>query len=137
GKDDVAGRLAAHVEAMGAHVLEHVAVADRRARERECQAPEIAFEAEIGHHGRHHAGLGEAAVRLPALRDHRQQLIAIDDAPALSRAMPLSARISSTFWQRAAGSVEPHSRLMLKPSGSTPSEITSAPNSHSACGATL
>ncbi len=77
------GRLAAHIEAMGAHVLEHVAVADWRARERDCQRPEIAFEAEIGHHGRDDAGLGEAAVGLPALRDHRQQLIAIDDAPAL------------------------------------------------------
>src|SRR5215813_11808708 len=110
---------------MGTHVLEHVTVADRRARERDRQGPEIAFEAEIGHHGGDHAGLGETAVGLPALRDHRQQLIAVDDAPAL---------VGDEH--AVAVAVEPHSRLMLKPSGSTPSEITSAPSSHNACGAT-
>ena len=37
--DDVAGRLAAEIEAALAHVLEHVAVADRRARQRRGRAP--------------------------------------------------------------------------------------------------
>ena len=44
---------------------------------------EIALEAEIGHHGRDDAGLREAAVGLPAFRDHRQQLVAVDDVAAL------------------------------------------------------
>ena len=46
----------------------------------------------------------------------------------------MSARISRTLRQSASGAVEPHSRLMLKPSGSTPIEITSAPSSQSALG---
>jgi hypothetical protein len=53
-----------------------------------------------------------------------------------SSAMPTSARISFTFWQSAAGSVEPHSWLMLKPSGSIPIAITSASSSRSASGVT-
>ena len=54
-----------------------------------------------------------------------------------SSAMPISARISRTLAPSAAGAVEPHSLLMLKPSGSTPIETTSAPSSQSAAGATL
>ena len=42
-----------------------------------------ALETEIGHHGRDDAGLGETAVFLPALRDDRQQLVAVDDMAAL------------------------------------------------------
>ena len=34
--------------------------------------------------------------------------------------MPKSARISRTFLHIASGAVEPHSKLMLMPSGSTP-----------------
>src|SRR5436190_20466922 len=83
GQNDVARRLAPDVEAVRTHVFEHVAVADRRARERHLQLPEITLEPEIGHDGRDDARLGQAAVRLPALRDHRQQLVAIDDVPAL------------------------------------------------------
>ena len=44
---------------------------------------QIALEPEIGHHGRDDAGPGEAAVVLPALGDHRQELVAVDDAAAL------------------------------------------------------
>ena len=75
--------LATDIVAVGAHLLEHVTVADRRADERNAQTAEIALEAEIGHHGRDHARLGETAIGLPAFRDHRQQLVAVDDAPAL------------------------------------------------------
>ena len=35
-----------------------------------------------------------------------------------------------------SGTVEPQPRLMLKPSGATPTGITSAPSSHSTVGAT-
>src|SRR5262245_58636545 len=48
GKDDVAGLLAADIEAMLTHVLEHVAVADRRTFEREAESVEVALEPEIG-----------------------------------------------------------------------------------------
>ena len=44
---------------------------------------EEALQPEIGHHGGDDAGLGEAAVFLPALRDHRQQLVAVDHMAAL------------------------------------------------------
>ena len=107
---------------------------------------EIAFEAEIGHHRGDDAGLGEPAVLFPAFRDHGQQLVAVDDVAALvddehavGVAVERDADIGAhfrTLWQSAAGAVEPHSRLMLKPSGSTPIEITSASSSRSASGAT-
>jgi hypothetical protein len=51
--------------------------------------------------------------------------------------MPMSARISRTLRLKASGEVDPHSLLMLKPSGSTPMEMTSAPSSHKASGTTL
>ncbi len=41
------------------------------------------LEAEIGHDGRDHAGLGQAAVVLPASGDHRHQLIAVDQMALL------------------------------------------------------
>ena len=43
--DDVAGLLAAEIEAALAHVLEHIAVADRRARERKPETFQVALEA--------------------------------------------------------------------------------------------
>ena len=44
---------------------------------------EKALQPEIRHHGGDDAGLGEPAVFLPALRDHRQQLVAVDQMAAL------------------------------------------------------
>ena len=44
---------------------------------------EITLQPEIRHHGRDHAGLGETAVGVPAFRNHRQELVAIDDVAAL------------------------------------------------------
>ena len=44
-EDDVAGLLAAEIVAVGAHALDHVAVADGRAHEREAEAAEEALEA--------------------------------------------------------------------------------------------
>jgi hypothetical protein len=66
GQDDVAGRLAADIVAVLAHVLEHVAVADRRAHQRKLQLLQMPLEAEIGHHGGDDAGLGEPAIFAPA-----------------------------------------------------------------------
>src|SRR5438270_13749487 len=76
------GRLATDVVAVLAHVLEHVAVADRRARKPNPHARKMAFKAEIRHHGGHDARLAEPAVLLEALGSHRQQLVAIDEMAA-------------------------------------------------------
>ena len=51
-----------------------------------------------------------------------------------SSAMPRSARARAPSRPAPSGAVEPTSRLMLKPSGSTPSVMTSAPSSQSAIG---
>src|ERR1043166_8356443 len=69
GEGDVAGRFAADVEAVPAHVLEDVTVADRGARERKTETAEVTLEPEVRHHGGDHAGLRKAAVFLPALGD--------------------------------------------------------------------
>jgi len=49
---------------------------------------------------------------------------------------PDGFNINKECGSTAPGAVEPQSLLMLKPSGSTPIENTSAPSSHSAAGAT-
>src|SRR5712675_507726 len=53
--DDMAGLFAAEIVAVGAHALEHVAVADRGPHELEPARPEIALKPEIGHHSGNHA----------------------------------------------------------------------------------
>ena len=58
----MAGLLAADIVAVRAHVLEHVAVADRRADQLDAEAGEMALEPEIGHHGADHAGPQQPAV---------------------------------------------------------------------------
>src|SRR5712675_777865 len=146
-QNDVTGRLAADIVAAAQHLFEHIAVADLRAHELDTLAFEKALQSEIRHHGGDDTRLGEAAVFLPALRDHREQLVAIDQMSALidkndavgvpSSAMPMSARISRTLRHSASGEVDPHSLLILYPSGSTPMAITSAPSSQSASGTTL
>ena len=77
-----------------------------------------------------------AAVLLPTLRDHREQLVAIDDIAARRpdhrgrrrhRARCRCRRASrGPSGSAAIGGAEPNS-LMLNPSGSTPIGITSAP----------
>src|SRR5690606_8794930 len=52
GEDNVARLLTANVEAVGAHVLDHIAVTDLGAVERKTEALEITLEAEVGHDGR-------------------------------------------------------------------------------------
>ena len=79
----MAGRLAAEIVAAAQHLLEHIAVADRRAHEFDAQAVEETLEPEIRHHGGDDARLGKPAVFLPALRDHREQLVAVDQMAAL------------------------------------------------------
>ena len=50
--------------------------------------------------------------------------------------MPASAPVAATFAANASKLVEPHARLMLKPSGRLPMAVTSAPISANTRGAT-
>ena len=49
----------------------------------EAEPLQVTLEAEIGHHGRDHGRLGEPAVLHPALRDHGEQLVAVDQVALL------------------------------------------------------
>src|SRR3982075_1801390 len=81
-QNDVTGGFAAEIVAAAQHLFEYIAVADRRAHEFDALAFEEAFQSEIRHHGCYDTWLGEATVFLPALRDHREQLVAIDQVSA-------------------------------------------------------
>ncbi len=80
---DMARLLAADIVAVLAHLLDHVAVADRRAREIEPETLEIALEPEIGHHRGDDAAARKPSALLPGLGDHRHELVAVDDAALL------------------------------------------------------
>src|SRR5712672_937777 len=82
-QNDVTGRLATDIVAAAQHLFENIAVADLRAHELDTLAFEKALQSEIRHYGGDDTRLGEAAVFLPALRDHREQLVAIDQMSAL------------------------------------------------------
>src|SRR2546426_12415655 len=82
-QDDVAGRLPAEIETVLAHLLEHVAVADLDAMHLDPEPVEMALQAEVGHDGGDDAGLREPPVLVPTLRDHGEQLIAVDQMAAL------------------------------------------------------
>ena len=68
---------------MLAHMLQHIAIAYRRARHAQSDAAQIALQPQIRHHGGHDAGLAQAAVLAPALRDDAHQLVAVDDLSKL------------------------------------------------------
>ena len=63
------GLLAAEIEAVGPHALQHVAVADLGAHQLEAVAVDEAFQAEVGHHRGDDAAAGQPAVPPPALGD--------------------------------------------------------------------
>ncbi len=112
------------------HLLEHVAVADLRARERDvlrapsaCSNPRLLISVPTT----------PPLATLAALvvgRDHVQQLVAVVErpsrstmtrrSPSPSSAMPMSAWCSRTCCARYSGCVAPVPALMLRPSGSTP-----------------
>ena len=92
---------------------------------------QVPLEPEIGHHRADDAGPRQPIVLFPAFRDHRQQLIAVDDAPALvhhddavgiavERDADVGAHFHAPCGGAPSGAVEPQSLLILKPSGSTP-----------------
>src|SRR3984893_13042179 len=75
--------FAADIETVGAHVVEHVAIADRSAREGNSHLVEITLETKVGHHCCDDAAYGQPSLLFPALRDHCEELIPIDHAPTL------------------------------------------------------
>ena len=135
----MAGRLAAEVEAPLAHPRHDRAVAHRGAFELQTLFAEEAFEAEVGHHRGDHAAAGQPILFRPGRRDQRHDLVAVDelallvaDHQAVGVAVQRDADIGAIFADRLdhrRGVVEPHSSLMLKPLGATPTSMTSAPSS--------
>src|SRR5690606_1011072 len=74
-EDDVTRLLAADIKTLGAHRLEHIAVAHLGAFEREAKAAEIALKAKIAHDGGDNATALEHFALKPALGDHRHELV--------------------------------------------------------------
>src|SRR6185437_5758893 len=81
-EDNVPGRFAADIKAVGPHVIEDIAIADRRAHEFKAQLFEMTFETKVRHHGSDDAGSLQSAIFLPALGNDGEQLVAIDDMAA-------------------------------------------------------
>src|SRR5262245_3082561 len=82
-QDDMARLLAADIVAVLAHMLDHVSVADRRAREPKLDALQIALKPQIGHDGGDDAAAREPPALLPRLGNHRHELVAVDDVALL------------------------------------------------------
>ena len=146
GQDNVTIGLAANIVAAQPHLFKDMMVADPRPDERQPSRLQAPLEPDITHDRCDDAGTRKPPVFMPVLSDDCEDLVAVnqpavfvyhdDRSASPSSAIPLSARRSRTFAIKACGAVEPLSRLMLRPFGSTPIEITSAPSSQSASGAT-
>src|SRR6266702_2242604 len=146
-QNDVTGRLATDIVAAAQHLFENIAVADLRAHEFDTLASrkrsnprfDITVETMPGL-ARRPSSFQLCAITAsnwsPSTRCPRSSTRMTRSASP-SSAMPMSARISRTLRHSAAGEVDPHSLLILNPSGSTPIAMTSAPSSHSASGTTL
>ena len=83
GQHDVARLLAADIVAMLPHMLDHVAVAHRRALQAEAELLQIALEPEIGHDRGDDAAAGEPPAPEPDFGDDRHELIAVDHVALL------------------------------------------------------
>ena len=128
------------------HQLEHVAVADLRAREPDAETPERALEREVGHQRADHAGDPPVLARARG-GDHVEELIAVVRrargvghqqavAVAVERDADVGAMLAHRSRQRRPDASRPTASLMLKPFGSSPIAVTSAPSSWKTCGAT-
>ena len=80
--DHVARLLAAEHEARGAHLLEHVAVADLGGGHGDAGGLHGLHEAEVAHHGRHDRVVDQRAGLAPGQRQDRQHLVAVDHVTA-------------------------------------------------------
>ena len=132
--------LAAERQAALRDLLHHVLVADRTADELDAEAAQRNLEADVAHDRRHDRVAAQAAFRLQLPRADQQDRVAVDDpapvidedraiAVAVERHAQPVARRDTTASTRRSGCVEPQSRLMLRPSGSQPSHVTSNPSS--------
>ncbi len=78
-QDDVARLLAADVEALGPHRLEHVAITHGGAFQRQPERSEIPFQSKVAHHRGDQSVAAQVTAQVPRLGDHRHELVAIDD----------------------------------------------------------
>jgi len=111
-------------------MFEHVAVADRRARERKTEALQVAPSRPRSTSRGDDPGLAQPAVLLEACGDHRQQLVAATMRPRSSAMMTRSAspsRVnadigahSRTLRVSSSGAVEPTFAVMFEAVGLDP-----------------
>ena len=119
--------LAAERQVARLHLLHHVLVADGAPQKRDAVVREREFEADVAHHGRHDRVALQPALPLQLPGAHQQHRVAVDDAPsvidedgAVAVAVERDPQIAAALHHRRAsrcGWVEPHCRLMLRPSG--------------------
>ena len=92
--DQVATLLAPEHVAAPAHLLEHVAVAHVGPAHLDAGLRHGAAETEVGHGGRHHGVVGQAAAGLQAERADRQDLVAVNRGPArVDRQRPVAVAV--------------------------------------------
>ncbi len=114
GQDDVARLLTADVETVLAHVLQHIAVADRGACQLQAEAAEKPLEAEVGHHGGDNARPGTAGRplartrRRPPSAGRRRSTWPFSStmttrSASPSSAMPMSARMLAHLLRQRLG----------------------------------
>ena len=82
-EEDVAGLLAAEVQSVPHHGLDHVAIADGRAQEIATEIAQGDLETEVGHHGRDHRALDEGVGAQQFAGRDREDLVAVHDRPLL------------------------------------------------------
>ena len=143
----MAGLLAAEIAAEGAHFFDDVTIADRSAMQRDIMTGEKPLETEIGHDSGNQRATREPSAPRQPRRDQRHQLVAVLNKAAFVRDdQPIGVAVEcnpdirpprQNLAPHLSGDKAPHSRFMLRPSGETPSEKTSAPSSQKTVGATL
>ncbi len=82
-QDDVPRLFAADVVAAFAHLLDHIAIANLGADQRDATAAKIPFETEVGHDGGNDAAILQQAGPLPVTGDQPKNLIAVDEGAVL------------------------------------------------------
>ena len=88
------GLLAADIAAVGAHPLDHVAVADLGAVQAETEPGQMLLQPEIGHDRRDHGLATQEPFVAPAARDQAQHLVAVDDGtPVVDQHQPVGVAV--------------------------------------------
>ncbi len=72
------GGLTANGAVLVEHHLQHVTVADVRPQQSHAATFQSLLQTQIGHHRAHHGAVQRAGLA-PLLRNHEQQLVAVDD----------------------------------------------------------